>query len=345
MEQCPVCLKIFTSSNYLVSHLHQSACRTALPHTNNHNMMVPTNSTGSTFPGVNTSSTSRPANDLLYHPMPTNAFGDFIVPGDDENSTGHHSFFSDAEDSAGEQSVTAAATAAQVPEDTNCDHLNSSVGASTPDQLTNPTISTIREDESFNVPVGHDDKLIPMLKMIKAVRESGAPLVLLDTLVKTIKQEWQLGRLDITHLCTHKTALRRISKMFPALPTPTSVTVTHERTVDEMNSGWERPSLTFPRFSFIGQLQDLLDDHVFSDLKNLVVDPQNRWGLYQPNSCPHSEEDEIQDGRWFQGIVNKFKIISLLILSQISFLVSKDMLIKLGLTLSNAHQWNRWYLH
>jgi hypothetical protein len=90
--------------------------------------------------------------------------------------------------------------------------------------------------------------------------------------------------------------------MFPSLPTPISVTVTHERTLNEMSSGAARHSLTFPKFSFPGQLQDLLDDHVFSDIKNLVVDPDNRWDYYKPGSCAHSS-DEIQDGTWFQSIV------------------------------------------
>ena len=94
--------------------------------------------------------------------------------------------------------------------------------------------------------------------------------------------------------------------MFPSLPAPVSVTTTHEQTPDELSVGAERPCLTFAKFSFIGQLQDLLDDHVFSDMQNLVVDPLNRWDYYEKDSCPHSP-DEIQDGNWFQGIVDKVK--------------------------------------
>ncbi|KAG9303216.1 hypothetical protein G9A89_000417 [Geosiphon pyriformis] len=142
------------------------------------------------------------------------------------------------------------------------------------DEASPNPISAILEEESINVPVGSEDKLIPMLKMIKAVRAAGAPLGLLDTLVKIIKEEWQL------------------------------VSITHERTVHEMITGAKQPSLTFSKFSFLGQLQDLLDDHVFSDLQNLVVDPDNRWDHYRSNSCPDSTY-EIQDGRWFQSIVQK----------------------------------------
>jgi hypothetical protein len=303
MEQCPICLRLFTLSNHLISHLHLSSCRTALLPTNPD--MVPT--TSNTSPtGVTTSSIMDrteqvpPMDDVVYRPMHVNAFGDFIVDEHDDNSdAGCHPFSSDT-DSVSDDAPPAAESLvnSDVATDSN---------AETPAVEDQPiSVTTIHHNESFNVPLAPDDKLIPMLKMIKAVREAGAPLVLLDNLIKIIKHEWQVGRLDLTHLCTHKTAMRRISKVFPSLPTPTSVTVTHERTRDEMNTGMERPSLTFPRFSFLGQLQDLLDDHLFSDLKNLVVDPKKRWDHYQPNSCPHSV-DEIQDGRWFQGIVDQLQ--------------------------------------
>ncbi len=90
--------------------------------------------------------------------------------------------------------------------------------------------------------------------------------------------------------------------MFPTLPRPMVVNISHERTLNEIKAGAERPSLSFPTFSFLGQLKDLLDDHVFSDIQNLVVDPEKRWGYYQRNSCPHLH-GEIQDGDWFQNIV------------------------------------------
>ena len=94
--------------------------------------------------------------------------------------------------------------------------------------------------------------------------------------------------------------------MFPSVPKPVSVTITHERTTHEMSIDADRPSLTFPVFPFLGQLEDLLNEHAFSDLQNLVVDPSDRWVHYQRNSCPHSSQ-ELQDGDWFQGIVQTFQ--------------------------------------
>jgi hypothetical protein len=301
MEQCPVCMRVFASSNYLVSHLHQSACRSALFPTD-HGMVsaLPTNT--STFDGISNSSIRNgevpPQNDVVNRPMSTNAFGDIIIASDDDNSDGFPCF-DKSEDSEDNDPPAMPRELPHIDQNTTDSGQQPSESTHSP----NP-ISIILEHESFNVPIGSDDKLIPMLKMIKAVGTAGAPLCLLDTLVKIIKEEWQVGRMDITNLCTHKTAIRRISKMFPSLPTPISVSVTHERTVNEMNIGAARPSLTFPKFSFLGQLQDLLDDHVFSDLNNLVVDPENRWEYYKPNSCPHSA-DEIQDGHWFQSIIHK----------------------------------------
>ena len=203
-----------TSWMLLVSHLHQSACRSALFTTNQG--MVPTNR--NTFTGGITNSSihagedAHPSNDVVHRLLPTNAFGDIIAAEDNENSEDFQ-VFHDNEDSDEDEIIPFQPPAT----DNNTTQTDNGRQLDALEQSTNP-ISTILEGESFNVPVGSDDRLIPMLKMIKAIRESGAPLGLLDTLVKIIKEEWQLGRMEISNLCTHKTALRRISKMFPLLP-------------------------------------------------------------------------------------------------------------------------------
>ena len=305
MEQCPVCQRIFTSSRYLLSHLNQSTCRASLLPTNSTNLdSIPTNSGSiSEHPRKDPDLTivESPNNDPIMRPMSLNAFGDVIVDADDA-SNDDFAILDETEEMSDQPAI--ASPPPPHPGILQLDNVNTEPSQE-PEQVTNQ-IFTILEQESFNVPGASDEKLITMLKMIKAVRAVGAPLSLLDTLVKILKEEGQVGRLDITHLCTHKTALRRISKMFPNLPAPISVTITHERTIEEMNSGAPRHSLMFPKFSFLAQLQDLLDDHVFSDLKNLVVDPENRWDFYKRNSCPHSS-DEIQDGHWFQDIVQTFE--------------------------------------
>ena len=164
---------------------------------------------------------------------------------------------------------------------------------------------TIHPLESFNVPALCFEKDIPQFRIMQLVRKYGAPLKMVGEFSKILKEEFKRNRLDITSLTTHQTGIRRLQKVYTSLPSPVPVTISHERTVKEMNSGANRPSLTFPVFSFLGQLNDLLNEHVFSDIQNLVVDPTNRWGHYQRNSCPHST-DELQDGEWFQGIVASF---------------------------------------
>jgi hypothetical protein len=157
--------------------------------------------------------------------------------------------------------------------------------------------------QSFNVPHTIDNQLIIMLKLIQVMRQAGAPLNLVDKVAHVFTEEAQSGRLNIAGLCSHRTALRRLAKLYPSLPMPTIKTISHERTAQELKDGTERPVLSFPTFSFLGQLQDLLDDHIFSDMKNLIVDPNDRWRHYKPYSCPHATS-EIQDGNWFQSIVN-----------------------------------------
>ena len=167
-------------------------------------------------------------------------------------------------------------------------------------------VQQIEDTESFNVPMVQDTKIIPMLRIIQTVRQAGAPLNLVDNIVKILTEEAQAGRLDIAAMTTYRTTMNQLGKLFPALPRPAILPISHERTLEEMKANEDRPRLTFPSFSFLGQLKDLLDDHVFSDISNLVVDPENRWCHYGRNSCPHSK-DEIQDGDWFQNAVESVK--------------------------------------
>ena len=112
----------------------------------------------------------------------------------------------------------------------------------------------IHPKESFNVPAAYYDKDIPQLRIMKLVRKYGAPLKMVGEFSKILKEEQQRNRLDITMLTTHATGIRRLQKMYSSLPSPVPITISHERTIQEMNSGSNRPSLTFPVFSFLGQL-------------------------------------------------------------------------------------------
>ena len=291
MQQCPVCMRVFTAAKYLNSHLQQSACRNALSDQRKTKSDNTKNNTlyryrSATPEGgiLSTRNNTMHAPYTLQRPITLNAFGDQILVDESE------------EDLDFPQTELDEETGHFATENPGTTDYTTSNAFSLPEP------GSILAGESFNVPSTSNDKILFMLKLITTVRAAGAPLCLIDTIVKIIKDEWQVGRLDITNLCTHRTAMKRIIQMFPSLPAPISVSATHERTIDEVNCGTEPPPIRFPKFSFLGQLQDLLDDHVFSDLKNLVVDPKNRWDYYKPNSCPHSN-NEIQDGDWFQRIV------------------------------------------
>ena len=223
------------------------------------------------------------------------------------NTAGDVVFLDDANDCINHENMEGDTPYANCCDETNLstatfNHINMNALDQENEQQKKAAPQSIQTGESFNVPLTSDENLIPMIKLIQAVRKAGAPLSLVDQIVKIVIEEMQEGRLDVACLTTHRTALKRISDMFPALPMPISVPITHERTLSEMKAGVERPSLSFPIFSFLGQLQDLLDDHVFSDIQNLVVDPNDRWAYYKRNSCPHLQE-EIQDGNWFQNII------------------------------------------
>ena len=238
-----------------------------------------------------------PCNDVMAPLVPTNAYGDMIVAPDDSSSYGNDCLdpYEEEEEDTEEDFLP--------PPPTPSPRMDTCTAAPPDTEDTNNcSPCTIHPQESLNMPLYSDKRIIPMLRMMSIVRKRSAPLIVVDEIASALKEEWQMGRLSGTNLSTDRTAIKRIKKMFPTLPVPISVTINHERTIQEIRAGVERPSISFPIFSFLGQLNDLLSDHVFSQMDNLVIDPSNRWGHYQRNSCPHLC-DEIQDGDCFQHIV------------------------------------------
>ena len=269
MAQCSVCLKLFASKRYLTSHLFQSQkCLDA---------MTP----GDRLPSTNTLHGSRPSQAIINEscsqenseiiPSPVlevNVWGDVILA--DDSSKSSNGFPPPGEDDMVSTTLhenNSLITQVDIP-------FHDPVPV---DVIVSTAPATIHPLESFNVPPLSYDKDIPQFRIMQLVRKYGAPLKMVGEFSKILKEEYQRNRLDITALTTHQTGIRRLQKVYPQLPSPTTVTITHERTVKEMNSGANRPSLTFPVFSFLGQLNDLLNDHVFLEIQNLVVDPTNRW--------------------------------------------------------------------
>ncbi len=172
-------------------------------------------------------------------------------------------------------------------------------------------------------------------------RKAGAPLNIVDQIVQQLTTKMQEGRLDVASLSIHRIAVNRISTIFPNSLMPIIVPITQERTMKDITADAERPSLSFPAFSFLGQFKDILDDHFFSHVQNLVVNPKNRWEHYKSNSCPHIQH-EIQDRDWFQAIVEHMKSNLFLLESRTLYLGFRGMLIKLVLIPNKELQWNHF---
>ena len=188
MMQCPMCMKAFSSARYLTSHLHQSECRIAIPTQGTvpmqHSTLVETTNNSSNC-GVDDPQDTH----IVHRPMAVNAFGDIVL---DDDSEFDDIVLDDASENRSHLSSSDVA-AADLVVTSPPDNVDEDAGVPLLEESPNP-ISYIQQLESFNVPAVTDDKLVPMLKIVTAVRAAGAPLGLVDTIVKRIiKDEWQVG--------------------------------------------------------------------------------------------------------------------------------------------------------
>lgn len=123
-------------------------------------------------------------------------------------------------------------------------------------------ITSILANESLNVPAYSDDKMIPMIKLMTAVRQAGAPLNLLDSVVTIPKEKDKVGRLEMSSLCTNRTAIRRIQIV--SLSPPTIICNNHSRKNFSGNEDWYRSSLSyFPSLSFPWSIRGLTERTYF----------------------------------------------------------------------------------
>ncbi len=109
----------------------------------------------------------------------------------------------------------------------------------------------IQADESFSVPLFPDKKGIPMLRILEAVRQAGTPLILVVRIAKSIIEEAQEERLGIPFLTTHRTAKKQICSIFPTLPRPMVVNISHQRILNEIKAGLSGQVSLFQHFLFL----------------------------------------------------------------------------------------------
>jgi hypothetical protein len=157
-------------------------------------------------------------------------------------------------------------------------------------------VFTIAPDEDFDMLQAFPGSLISMTRIIHFCRMAAVPLYLVDGLMKIISEEVSSNRLNLNDFPSHRSTMTDLSRLFH-VPSPRSITVPLERTLLEQANDEFPRSPSFPIFSFLDQLQDLLSmSEVFSDLDNLVVNPADPWLPYNRSG---SHIDEMQDGDWF----------------------------------------------
>ena len=148
-----------------------------------------------------------------------------------------------------------------------------------------------------------------MVKIMQTLRQAGAPLKVTDKILRVVEEEIAGGRFTPHKLPRSVSTFSKVLKLFP-VPTPTMMSVPYEG-INESGELSVCKSPVFPVFNFLDQLQDLLDDEVFSDLRNLVVNPDDPWGNFIPGKSRTFEDspdvdscrvDEIHDGAWYQNI-------------------------------------------
>jgi hypothetical protein len=131
---------------------------------------------------------------------------------------------------------------------------------------------------------------------------AGAPLNLVDKIVDILVEENSIGRLNLGKMKSSRACMKELCKLFPGVPKAKMVTITHERTAEEVCLKIPNPTVSFPVFPFLVLLQDLLNDRMFGELDKLVVDPNDRWNPYKQYYA-HDVIDEMQDGDWFQDLL------------------------------------------
>jgi hypothetical protein len=146
------------------------------------------------------------------------------------------------------------------------------------------------------------NSLISMTRILQCFRQSGAPLYLADLVMKVVSEEVLANRLNLSSVPSYDSTMKRLSNLF-RIPRPLMRSIPLERTLREQQQHIYHETPSFPTYSFIEQLQDLLSlSDIFQDLDNLVVNKDNRWHPYERNVDPANEE--FQDAGWFQNANN-----------------------------------------
>jgi hypothetical protein len=153
-------------------------------------------------------------------------------------------------------------------------------------------------NEDFDMLDAFPGSLVSMTRIIHYCRKAAVPLYLVDGILKIILEEVSANRLNLLDPPSSRSTMKDLKQLF-AVPVPRMVAIPLERTLLEQANAFYPRSPTFPTFSFLEQLQDLLSmSDIFRDIDNLVVNDDNPWLPYNP---PGNRGDEMHDGDWFHN--------------------------------------------
>ena len=148
---------------------------------------------------------------------------------------------------------------------------------------------SIQPHEVFDMVTAFPNSLISMTHILQCFRQAGAPLYLVDLVMKVISDEVSAHRLNFQCYPSYDSTMLRLSNLFH-VPKLTMLSIPLEHTLREQQNHIYHQTPVFPAFSFVEQLQDLLSlSDVFQDLDNLVVNPVNRWHPYQRTDDTYEE--------------------------------------------------------
>jgi hypothetical protein len=128
------------------------------------------------------------------------------------------------------------------------------------------------------------------------------PLYLMHGMLKIICDEVNSKCLNLNHFISYCNTMKDLKNLLQVpIPQTVSIPLEHTRYLNKKMEYICSP--TFPTFSFLEQLQDLLSmSDIFQDLDNLVGNPDNPWLPYKADV---NEIWGFHDGDWFRNAATK----------------------------------------
>ena len=146
----------------------------------------------------------------------------------------------------------------------------------------------------------HEHQDSSYVRILDLLQQFNTPLYAFDSLMKLLREETLTGRLDINQIHpSRETFMKKLVKMFGGDEQPQKIDVLLETDAGLDGSFTRGPRDVSSVFVFDAeeQIKSLLNDmELFSDIDNLVVDPENPFGRY---ISPDGRLGEVYSGNWY----------------------------------------------